>query len=189
MANLNLHSDSEWIEKVRTNSQLYLKEIYMEYRSELKSWLISKYGISEEEAKDIYQETMYVFFRNISEGKLTKLTASLKTYLFAIAKNLTLSELSKKQKVIAKDEKDITVNIDQLSIDAYREVEEESLNERAKAILFLLKKMNEPCKSIINGYYLEQLSHRELAMKLNYASSNVVKVQKHRCMKQLLKAY
>lgn len=184
---MNLHNDSEWIEKVRTNSQVYLKEIYMEYRSELIDWLISRYGISDDEAKDVYQETIYVFFRNISEGKLTMLTASLKTYLFAIAKNLTLSELSKKQKVIAKEEKDMVINIDKISIEEYQNIEEESLNERAKTILNLLRQMKEPCRSIINGYYFERLSHQELAMKLNYASSNVVKVQKHRCMSQLFK--
>jgi RNA polymerase sigma-70 factor (ECF subfamily) len=49
----------------------------------------------------------------------------------------------------------------------------------------ILDDMKEPCRSILKLFYIDNLSLKEIAVTLDYKSAECVKVQKHRCLKQL----
>ena len=49
-----------------------------------------------------------------------------------------------------------------------------------------LKKLSERCQQIIVGYYVQELSMKEIAQNLDLSSGDVAKTLKSRCYKNLL---
>ena len=80
-----MNKESKLIEQLRSGDQELLVKIYAEYKIEFLAYT-SRFSISDEDAVDIYQDSMIVLYENILSGKLTTLTSSVKTYLFAIGK-------------------------------------------------------------------------------------------------------
>lgn len=57
------------------------------------NFLKNRFGIEEDDCKDIFQESFIILYTNIQSGKLQELTASLSTYFTSICKNKALEFL------------------------------------------------------------------------------------------------
>ena len=79
---------SNELDSFKNGGQAYLKVFYNKYRDEFTHWAIKHYSIDDDIAAETYQQTMITLYYNVQENKLTTLKSSLKTYLFAIGKNL-----------------------------------------------------------------------------------------------------
>ncbi len=118
-----------------------------------------------------------IVYEKITSRKLTVLESSLKTYLFAVSKNLILKSLRRRevaQAALAEREK--------LSP---QEEAEERAEFRRETVHTIVAGLPDPCKSILQLYYYQQLPLRTIADQLGYKSEDVAKVQKNRCMKSL----
>src|SRR5690606_37629818 len=113
-------------------------------------------------------------------GKLENLECSIKTYLFAIGKNLTLKIFSKRQREI------VDVNRNHIIPDIPGD-SEESENFRQKVVMKVMEHLGEPCKSLLEAFYFRSLSMHEIAIELAYKNADVVKSQKARCMNEVKK--
>jgi len=166
---------STLIADIKAGKQAVLNDIYKTYRSEFLNWLKNSYNCAENDALDIFQDSIIVVYNNVKSGKLTRLTSSFKTYLFAVGRRIFLNKNQKnKLKTNSLEE---YPNID-VAVPSANE-----LNERQTAMFELLQKMREPCKSIIYLFYYKNFALESIATKLKYRSDKVVKVQKSRCMK------
>jgi len=180
----------DWIMELKNNSNKTIEKIYIQHRKDLVLWLIGNFHCTKEEAEDIFQETVLVFYKQVMSNKLVKLTSSLKTYLYAISKNLALRANLKPQNP-QKPLMNLT-EFDSFFLDQnffYITLEEEVLNERRKEILKALEELKDPCKTILFSYYYEGLSLKQIAKQLEYDSFDVVKTQKCRCLKRFLKSW
>lgn len=93
-----------------------LRKIYTKYREEFLAWSINTHKCTEDEAIEVFQQTMIVFYENIIIGKLKVFTSKVKTYIFSIGKHKIL-ELRREQKKNDSydsdyqfDERDIYIN-------------------------------------------------------------------------------
>ncbi len=77
-----------------------LKAMYRDYRNEFLSWAKRNNNGSEEDAEDIFQDAIIVFYKNVVKGKITHLESSIKSYLFGICKNMFMSHHSQKRKMV-----------------------------------------------------------------------------------------
>lgn len=179
-------NQQDWISIIKQEPNKGLKEIYKDHQKEFVGWLGSNYNCSEDDANDLFQETIIVLYRNIVNGKLTTLSSSIKTYLYAIGKNLALKAALKPKKA------NVDIELVRESVTNenlyYQQIEAKELNDRKKRILEGLKNLKNPCQTILHSFYYEKLSLKQISDKLGYSNTNVAKTQKYRCMAKFLKS-
>lgn len=173
-------SNVNMIDKINSGGRKYLQELYDTYRKEFIKWAVKYYRLDEDIAVEIYQQTFIVFYYNIKEGKLTELKSSLKTYLFAIGKNLMKDHFKSKQKFVNTPESNLAAaGLDNSILDKYEDL---GLKETIKEYLH---KIGEPCKTVIELYYFKHYSMDAIANRLNYKTEQIVAKRKFICLKQL----
>lgn len=141
-------------------------------------------GGSEDEARDIFQDSVVVFYQKLQDSTFV-LNCKVKTFIYSISRNLWLNELKSKS-VYTK-----TVEVDKEPIEDLDSVAEESegLRNNIKILGSSLDKLGEPCSSVLKMYYIEDLSMQEIAKKMNYTNAENAKNQKYKCLMRLKKIF
>ncbi len=163
--------------------------VYQEHRSEFINWTLARYSIDRQEARDIYQNTILIFYENILTGKLVSLNSTLKTYLFAIGRNKIREYLRDRSRLVSPPDKP----------DAYGAAREESTSDgsdndtdleqdyRAELFRQCLDNLGEPCKGVLVAYYYHKLSMTEIAEQFGYKNESTAKNSKYKCLQRLKK--
>lgn len=167
------------IDKVRHGDRKFLQELYDRYRREFETWAMRHYSINADEVSDIYQQLFMIFYCNVRDKKLTTLSSSVKTYLFAIGKNLIRTQIK-----TAKPDDPLEVHIEAESID-YSIMEHYENLEIKEKVRKLLDRIGEPCKSVLELYYFHSFSLEAIAQRMNYKTEQIVAKRKFICLKQL----
>ncbi len=159
-----------------------LKELYHDYHDDVIRIVLSKKLCGASEAESIFSESLLIFYDNVVSGKITEVS-SIKNYLVGICVNSLRNELSAKFRFQDKVNEVRTVLYDN-GYDAPKKLHKEEL----KSICYkAMSELSDKCKSIIEGYYLDRLSMKEIAQKMNLSSGDVAKTLKSRCFKSLMK--
>ncbi len=175
--------DRTIIESIKSGSESELEAIYKKHRQEFIAWAMKSYGCSQEQANDAYQASMLIFYENIMKGKLTELSSSVKTYLFAVGRNKVMEQKRGARKMM--------VGIDahesylQDRKDDSEEVEQQE--EMLQLVENSMEELGDPCHSILKNYYYHKQSMDEIAQKMNYKNAETVKNLKYKCIKRLRK--
>lgn len=171
------------LKEIRQGNEDALVRVYLRHKPEFMRWASKTFNLSQEECEDIYQDTILVFRKNIVSERLTELSSSIKTYLFAIGRNLALKRIQTSARHISDNliEKEQNPHLTESTDEIITRDEQQQL------ISSMINKLNEPNRSILKMYYYQNLSMKEIAEKLNYKNDKVVKAQKVRCMKALKK--
>ena len=166
------------IQRIKSGDEASLVEIYKQHRPAFLQWAQHSYRVDEEKAADAFQDAVVCLYRNIMQGKLQTLTSSLKTYLFAIGKNVIRK---KTQQPVALETEELWMveNLHAEPIDQF------ATNDRQQLVARLMETIGEPCKSILELFYFRGFSMEAIAERLKYKNENVVKTQKLRCLTNL----
>ena len=176
-------SNQHLIQQLKAGETEVLKAIYLQHREEFIKWLVSQ-NCPPDQARELYQLTILIFHDNVARGKLTELRSSLKTYLFSIGKN-KLKEMQREQARLNQlFDHFLYDHIDPGEIENRREYE--ALLELASDCL---EKLGEPCKSLLELFYYQNLSMEEISKKLNYKNADSAKNQKYKCLKRLQRIF
>lgn len=180
---MNRGKDEILLEALKNGSDKAFKEVYQENRNKFLSFA-RKYGLSEQDLLDVYQDAYITLYENIAAGKLVKLSSSLSTYLISIGKYKILERL-RKNKYDVKNETllDLTGQTDEYLTSFNLEIEELTPDEELLAQYF--NQLGDKCKAILIMFYYKKYSIREIMKAGNYNTENVVKSQKSRCLKTL----
>lgn len=178
-------SEKTLIERIKKNDQEALKKIYLENRIAFIHFLKKKHDANQEDALEVYQFAILRFYDNIIQDKLTTLSSSIKSYLFAIGKNVWREQQRIKQKTHYTADQQIlqyilTENNDQLTL--------ETLQEKEYHYKKLAKNLNETgatCKKLLEAFYYENKSMADIAHELGFKNSNVAKTKKRKCLNKL----
>ncbi len=173
---------TELLSKIREGDRKYLRQLYEEHREAFWVWIRKTYNCDEDMAAEVYQQAFTTLYYNVKEGKLTNLTSSLKTYIFAIGRNLIRDHFkitTRRQEImeVAVD----TSNIDNSIIDRYEQ------SEMKDTVKTLLLKIGEPCKTVLELFYLKGYALDAIAIEMNYKSENIASKRKFICLKQMRK--
>ena len=169
------------IERIKSkDSEKGLEEIYTNYRNEFLVWAVRHHSCTMDEAKDVFQQSVIIFYENIRSGKVKEITTKVKTYLFSIGKNKILELIRIKRKQLPEFNDQIYGDNDYL----YEEVDEE-YEQKLRIVEVSLKKLGDPCKSILEHYYYHRNSMEEISEILKYKNSDTVKNLKYKCLKRL----
>jgi len=155
-----------------------LDNVYLSYKDEFLLFS-KKYDISTEDAHDVYQDTVMAFYENVQTGRLSKLTSSLKTYLFSIGKYSIYNKLKKSNKTIALERSHLE-NLDLELID-----QNFALNDNLTKMQKAMEELGDRCKKILVLFYYHSYSIEALMHELEYKNENVVRSHKSRCLRSL----
>ena len=138
--------------------------------------------VSESDIEEIYNDSILALYNNVKNGTLTELTCSLQTYINRIGDNKT-KDLLRKRHLVQESLTDYEAKVsckraDEIWTSGTDDVE----SERKNCVYSLIERLAEPCKKILFGYYYDHFTMATIAESLGFASADVAKTQKHRCM-------
>ena len=162
--------DQEVLEKISNGDESALDFLYKKYYRMMTNLVIKNSG-TEEEAKDIYQEALVVFWKKAISGNLV-LTSKISTFIYSICLNLWRKELERKSR---------HVNEVKDGIDFINDEQE----EKVKIIHQCIGSLGETCKKILSYHYFDGYSMQDIAEKLGYANTDTAKTKKYKCKQKL----
>ena len=175
--------DNLIIKKILKGDESILEQLYLDHYPLILNFIIKNSG-NEEEAKDIFQESILVFYNKVKEKKLF-LTCSISTYIYSVARHLWLNELkSKSRNQLNIEELETYIVIDE---DEKKEIKKKEDN--LKLMNDSLERLGDPCKSILYDFYIAKLRMEEIAQKMQYTNAANAKNQKYKCLQRLKKIF
>ena len=170
------------LEGLAANDKKAVETIYRENYLTIQSFIVKNNGYPED-ARDIFQEAMIVLYEKVSSGSF-ELTCQIKTYLYSVCRRLWLKRLQQLQRFNPAVE----------TIEETVPVDEELNNyEKRNADLLLMEtalgKIGEPCKSLLEAFYLQKKSMPEIAESFGYTNADNAKTQKYKCLVRLKKIF
>ena len=159
-----------------------VETIYKENYNMVQTLIIRNNG-SSEDAKDIFQEAMIVLYEKVRSGTF-ELNCQIKTYVFSVCRRLWLKRLQQVNRY--------TTEVDGIQ-DVILVEEEMEAHERRNTEFQLMEKsiknLGEPCKSLLEAYYLQQKTMQEIASNFGYTNADNAKNQKYKCLMRLKKLF
>jgi RNA polymerase sigma factor (sigma-70 family) len=173
-------SDEEIIFCLRDESvkrELALKQLYTEVFPTIKSYIQKNNG-SEEDAADIFQDAMIVFYEKVRLSEF-QLSSSIRTYLYSVCKHLWLNKLRAQKNIISLSNENNFSTVEPLMSAVMNS------RERNDYLMNLLNALGNDCKKILILYYYDRLKMKKIAELMNFANDQVAKNKKSSCMKKL----
>jgi RNA polymerase sigma factor (sigma-70 family) len=173
------------LQKIRNaDGEAELKRIYTSYRQEFLLWAVRNYEFTIDEAEEVYQQTMIIFYENIIFGKVTAITTDVKTYVFGIGKN-KIREIMRNKKPA-----DLSTQTDYLvDTSLFHGNDDQEYENKLNMVEHCLDQLGEPCRTILIQFYYHKSSMNDIAEKLNYKNSDSIKTQKFKCIQRLKNIY
>lgn len=176
------YTDKQLIELIASNVDVdndrAFKSIYQD-KYKLVEKLIKHNSGSDKDARDIFQEVLIVFYHKCKSSDF-KLTCSVQSFLYAVAKNLWMNQLKKNSRTThINDFLQETVQIDDHHFDVL--IKQERKNE----LLSYMDKMCTSCKSILQLYYFKKMRMAEIVEQMELSNEQVARNKKSKCMKKL----
>ena len=164
------------------NDSKAVETLYKSHFSSIQHFVLNNNG-SFDDARDVFQEAMINLYEKVQSDSFV-LTCQIKTYLFSICKHLWLKrlhQLGKYSSPLSSQEETISVEQDMREF----EKKEASFEIMHRA----LHSLGEPCKSLLEGYYLNKKGMQELAVDFGYTNADNAKNQKYKCLMRLKKLF
>lgn len=162
--------DSEILQRIEKGDESALDYLYKKYYRMMTKLVITNSG-TEDEAKDIYQDALIVFWQKVMSGKLV-LTSKISTYIYSICLNLWRKELDRKSR-LSSEQKDGVVE------------EDMHKEEKSKIIHECINELGDTCKRILTYFYFDGMSMNTIALNLGFANTDTAKTKKYKCKKRL----
>ncbi len=173
-------NQSELVNAIKSNDSSVIKKFYTENYKKVELLILKNSG-SIEYAKDIYQDAFITVWTHIKNDKFTpKNETALQGYLYTISKNKWMDVLRSKSfknsKLLNYEILDFIENEDNENADLK--------NNKLKLTMLAFKNLGQPCKELLNTFYFEKKSLKEIASKLKIEETTA-RNKKYRCMEKL----
>lgn len=180
--NSSIPTDREVVLGILNNSEETLNRLYAGYYPMVLQFILSNNG-DEDDAKDVYQEAIIVLYNKIKSGEF-ELSSKLKTYIYSVSRRIWLKKLSQN----SKKANNLSDFEDVVAVDEDMELHEEK-DMQFQKMEAALQHLGEPCKTIIQDFYINNLSMQDISEKFGYTNTDNAKTQKYKCMQRLKKIF
>jgi len=170
------------LEGLACSDKKAVETIYRENYNMIQGLVINNNG-SAEDAKDIFQEAMIVLYEKVRSGNF-ELNCQIKTYVYSVCRRLWLKRLQQLNHY--------SLGVENLEavIDVEEEIEShEKRNAEFEIMEKAISHLGEPCKSLLEAYYLQKKSMQEIAINFGYTNADNAKTQKYKCLIRLKKIF
>jgi RNA polymerase sigma factor (sigma-70 family) len=169
------------LQGLASNDKKAIETIYKENYNMVQALVINNNG-SSEDAKDIFQEAMIVLYEKVQTGSF-ELNCQIKTFVYSVSRRIWLKRLLQQNRVTLSDGNEEVVSVDEEVEDHEKRNAEFSMMEKAMGGL------GEPCKSLLEAFYLQKRSMQEISVSFGYTNAENAKNQKYKCLMRLKKLF
>ena len=174
-------SDQETVAAIERGESLdaTVRQLYQDHYEVLANFIRTNNG-REEDAEDFFQEALVTFIKVVKRGKFRG-ESSVRTFLYAILRNLWLNELKRRNKALTRE----TTYYEQgekIEADTQQAVHE---HETTRQVMAFFDQLGENCKKVLVMYYYQERSMKEIAQAMHYDSEQVARNTKYKCNKKL----
>lgn len=172
--------DHQIIDFLREGKHSIALEALYECFPKIERLILSKGG-SEDEAKDIFQEALIVFYKKAQQPDFV-LTAKISTYLYSVCRFLWKDELQKQNRKVQwdTDTHQEIESTDDIEYHLQKEKQFEAVNQA-------LKQLGKRCVQLLDMFYQKKYSMKKIAVALQFSNERSAKAQKYKCMEQAKK--
>lgn len=132
---------------------------------------VSKMGGTFDEAKDIFQDALVIYYEKAASGMI-KLNTNEKAYLLGISKHLWLHRFK---------ENTLQATLD--GVDLTDDVQEENYSE--SRLMHFLETAGARCMQLLRSFYYDQLPLTEAAKLFGFSGVRSATVQKYKCLEKV----
>ena len=179
--------------KVEINEQALLKglanddtkaieTIYKDNFNMVQTFIINNNG-NYDDARDIFQEAMIALYEKAKSDSFV-LTSKISTYVYSICRRLWLKRLQQ----LGRYSNQIDSLEETVAVEDDLEYHEK---KNAEFVIMdrALNSLGEPCKSLLDGFYVKKIDMQALAREFGYTNADNAKNQKYKCLIRLKKLF
>ncbi len=175
-------SEADLLEGLAGDDKTAVEIIYSRNYQMIQSMIINNSGTADD-ARDIFQEAMIVLYEKANSGSF-ELHCQIKTYLYSVARRLWLKRLQQMQRFSG----------EMAVVEETVQVEEEIEDHEQKNLEFAVMEkammgIGEPCKSLLEAFYIQKRSMSDIAGDFGYTNSDNAKNQKYKCLMRLKRLF
>ena len=178
------YSDIEIVKEIKKgNSDEVLLFLYETTQYKLTSWILKNNG-DEEEAQDIFQDSVLSFYEYVLNSKF-EVGKSVDAFIFSIGRNKWINRAKQKNKlVVGVEEKDFSVDKTPEISDEFSSLFTE---DKSAKMDVLLTQIGEVCKELLTYSIFYNMDMTSIAEKMSFSNANTAKTKNYKCKKRLMK--
>jgi RNA polymerase sigma factor (sigma-70 family) len=169
------YSDEAVLEAIRKGDDRVLTHLYKHVLPKIKAYILKNNG-SEDDAKDIFQDSVLVFYKYVKQDKFNPAN-EIAGFIFSISRNLWINQAKKMNRVV-----ELTDNME--FTDSF--ADDLMTKEREEFVVTMFSKLGDTCKQILLYSIYHKFSMKEIKEKMNFTSENVAKTKNYKCKQRLI---
>ena len=174
--------EKELLKGLASNEKGAIEAIYRENYQLIQQLVIHNNG-TEDDARDVFQEALIVLYEKARSGDF-ELNCQVRTYLYSVCRRLWLKKLQQNRRFERPvDDLDETVPVEE-DLETHDKLNNQYLIMRAA-----MGKIGEPCKSLLEAFYVHHKNMLEIAAFFGYTNADNAKNQKYKCLMRLKKLF
>lgn len=164
------------------NESKAVETIYKESFNMVQAYVLNNNG-SYDDAKDVFQEAMIALYEK-AQDKSFVLTSKINTYVYSVCRRIWLKRLQNNGRYVYKlDDFEETIPVEDDLEYLEKSNADFAIMDRA------LNSLGEPCRSLLEGFYIKKMDMQELAKEFGYTNADNAKNQKYKCLMRLKKLF
>lgn len=172
----------ELLDGLARNDRKAIEALYKDNFAMIQTFILNNNGTTDD-ARDIFQEAMILLFEKARGGNF-ELTSQIKTYVYSVCRRLWLKRLQQLQRFGSP----IESMEDILPVE--EEIEEQDRKNEAFSVMEkAMNHLGEPCKSLLEAYYIQKRQMYDIAEGFGYTNADNAKNQKYKCLIRLKKLF
>lgn len=176
------HHEKALLQGLARNEKRAVETIYRDNYNVIQSLIINNNG-SADDAKDVFQEAMIVLYEKARSGNF-ELNCQIRTYVYSVCRRIWLKKLQQSNRFTSE-----LNGLDSL-VPVEEDIEEHSRRDHEFEMMNkAISNLGEPCKSLLEAYYLQKKNMQEIALSFGYTNAENAKNQKYKCLVRLKKIF
>lgn len=175
-------TDIEIVEEIKKgNSDEVLLFLYQTTQYKLSSWIIKNNG-NEEEAQDIFQDSVLSFYQYVLGGKFDE-GKSVDAFIFSVGRNKWINRAKQRNKTVSGVDEYVYGTPNEISSE-FAAVFSEDKSAKMDA---LLTQLGERCKELLTYSVFYSMKMVDIAEKMEFSNADTAKTKNYKCKKRLMK--
>ena len=178
----------EIVRRIRNGDSQPLKQIYASMTERCIKYIQSRNGTADD-AKDLLQDSLYIFFKRVMEDEQFTLTAPAEAFIFRIFQNKWFKLFK------SKGYKNTKLDLDEEDSRRKNNIADEEslpddfvLTDSEHPVSKLMDQLGKDCKKVLLAFYVYKQGLEAIAEDLDF-TYKYVKLKRFRCMEQLRNLY
>lgn len=178
----SLSDENTFLDQLRASNTTAFELLYKTYFPSI-AYMIKQNKGNDGDAEDIFQETVIVLLQKIRQPDF-QLTSSLKTYLYAVARNFWLKRLRDERIIPTDNETQLAVLQHQ---DAFLLAEPDAEASKEEQVHAWLAKITGNCQTVLKAIFFAQEPIDQVMHTMGWKNRHTAINQKYKCIQQIKK--